>query len=292
MTTTQVLAPRDMVELRAALAQATSATRVLAGGTDLVLALRGPEPEPDLLIDLTRVAELTGVRLVDGRVHVGALTTFGELAMHPIVREHAACLAQAADRIGSLQVRNSATIGGNVANASPCGDSIPVLAALGAVVHIEDSSGGESARALSAVLAGAGRTQLAPNEVITGFSFDALVAPWRSAFAKVGARSVVTVSKLSAAVVVAVVDGAIAEAKVALGSLAPSAFREPTLEALLRGRHADEETARDFAAACVAAVQRAIPTRESLAYKQWAVQGLAYDVWNALELCPPCEPTW
>jgi len=291
---TQVLAPADLPALSAALAEATDRTRLLAGGTDLVLALRTGAPSPDLLIDLSGVRELVGVRESGGAVHVGAMTTFAELESHPSVHSAAACLAQAAARIGSQQIRNSATLGGNVANASPCGDSIPTLVALGAQVHVLDSAGEVSVRELHEVVRGAGATGLAPNEVIIGFTFPTHVPGRRSAFAKVGARTVVTVSKLSMAVVVDFDERSdtITSARVALGSVAPAAFREPSLEAVLTGRRADAHSAHDFALACVAAVQRAIPGRASLPYKQHAALAVAYDAWNALALCAPCEPVW
>ncbi len=289
MTETRVLAPRNLVELQVALAQATPATRLLAGGTDLVLHLHAGL-EPDLLIDLSRVQGLAGVREHDGVVHIGALTTFSQLAAHPVIAERATCLAHASAQVGSVQVRNAATIAGNVANASPCGDSIPALTALGAQVHTIDGAGRVDVRPLATVLARAGRTHLAAGEAITGFSFQGHDSLTRSAFAKVGARTAVTVSKLSMAVVVRIEAGVIADALVALGSLAPSAFRDADLEATLIGRPLSPSTVADFAAVSVELVRRVIPDRSSVHYKQYAIRGVAYDVWNALDIGPPVEP--
>ena len=102
----------------------------------------------------------------------------------------------------------------------------------------------------------------------------------------------VTVAKLSMALVVGfnAETGTVAEARVALGALGSTAFRDALLEDFLRGRPADEATAQAFAGECELAARRAIPGRPSLAYKQRAVRGLAYDAWNALGLCPACRP--
>jgi len=291
---TQVLTPASVEELAAALAQATPQTRLLAGGTDLVRALRRPGGEPDLLVDLTGITELASVRREDGSLRVGALATFTQLQWDPLVREHALCLSLAAAQVGSAQIRNAGTIGGNVANASPCADGATALTALGAEVETVDGAGATATRPIGEVLLGPNRTSLKHDEAITGFAFPALGPEHRSAFAKIGSRTAVSVARLSAALVVRfdAPSGAIADAHVALGAVGEVAFRVPGLEEALEGRPADEETARVFAEGCVAAVQESIPGRYSLPYKQHAAVGLAYDAWNMLALGAPCEPAW
>ena len=294
MAATQVLTPASVEELVAALAQATPQTRLLAGGTDLVRALRRPGSEPDLLVDLTGITELTSVRLEDGSLRVGALATFTQLQWDPLVREHALCLSLAAAQVGSAQIRNAGTIGGNIANASPCADGATALTALGAEVTTVDGAGTTSTRPIGDVLLGPNRTGLRHDEAITGFSFPALGAVHRSAFAKIGSRTAVSVARLSAALVVRfdAPSGAITDVRAALGAVGEVAFRAPDLERALEGRPADEESARIFAEGCVAAVQESIPGRYSLPYKQHAAVGLAYDAWNMLALSAPYEPAW
>lgn len=294
MPQTQVLTPSSVDQLVAALAQATARTRLLAGGTDLVRALRRPGPEPDLLIDLTGLEELTSVRLDGELLRVGALATFHQLQWDPLVREHALCLSLAAGQVGSAQIRNAGTIGGNVANASPCADGATALTALDTLVTTVDGAGAERTRPLTEVLLGPEHTSLAHDEAITGFAFPALGSEYRSAFAKIGSRTAVSVARLSAALVVRfdAPSGAIADVHVALGAVGAAAFRAPRLEQALEGRPADEETARVFAEGCVTAVQESIPGRYSLPYKEHAAVGLAYDAWNMLALSAPCEPAW
>ena len=294
MSTTDVVAPGTMDELVAALAQATPRTRLLAGGTDLVNDIRRPGRQPDLLIDLSHLTGSSYVRLDGGTLRVGAATTFAELESDPLVHEHAFCLQRAASQVGSAQIRNVATIGGNAANASPCADGATALVALDADVTTLDGAGRRATRPLRDILLRAGRTALAHDEAIVEFSFGALVTGHHSAFAKIGWRTSVSVARLSMAIVVRldVAAEALSDVRIGLGAVGETAFRDEVLESLLEGRRADEETARVMADGCADAVRRSIPGRYSLPYKERAAVGLAYDAWNALRICPPCEPAW
>jgi CO/xanthine dehydrogenase FAD-binding subunit len=291
---TRVLTPSSTAELVAALAQATPQTRLLAGGTDLVRTLRRPGEEPDVLVDLSGVRELAGVRLDGDRLRIGSLCTFTQLQWDPLVREHALCLALAAAQVGSAQIRNAGTIGGNVANASPCADGVTALTALDAEVDTLDGAGAAHTWAIAEVVLGPNRTSLDSDEAITGFTFPALGPEHRSAFSKIGSRTAVSVARLSCAIVVRydAASGTLASVRVALGAVGETAFRARGLETELEGRPAGEETARLFAEGCVAAVRASIPGRYSLPYKQRATVGLAYDAWNMLALGVPCEPAW
>ena len=294
MPNAELLTPGGLQELKAALQRATPSSRLLAGGTDLMRSMHQDHWEPDLLIDLSGVRELDFVRLEDGTLRVGSMTTFAELQADPLVRRHARCLAEAAAQVGSAQIRNVATVGGNIANASPCADTVTALVALGADVRTIDGGGQSVVRPLEQIFVGSGRTSLAPDEAITEVSFAALGADQRTTFAKIGSRSTVTVARLSMALVVRFDAAAatVSGVRVALGAVGEFAFRDARLEELLEGRPADEESARLFAAGCTDAVRRAIPGRYSLPYKQHAMVGLAYDAWNALGLCERCEPAW
>ena len=294
MPRAELLTPSGLGELTAALQRTTSSSRLLAGGTDLVRSMRHDHWEPDLLIDLSGLRELVYVRLEGDRLRVGALTTFAELQTDPLVRRHARCLAEAAARVGSAQIRNVATIGGNVANASPCADGATALVALSAEVTTLDGSGHRATRPLRDVLLGSGRTALTDGEAIVEFAFAALGNEHRSAFAKIGWRTAVSVARLSMALVVRFdpVAEVLSEVRVGLGAVGETAFRDAVLEGLLEGRPADEESARILAEGCADAVRRSIPGRYSLPYKERAAVGLAYDAWNALRICPPCEPAW
>lgn len=286
----ELLAPRDLAALAAALARATPETRLIAGGTDLMLELRSSAVRPDLLIDLSGLHELSFIRKDRGLIRIGATTTFAHLQCNAMLEIHAACLARAAAQVGSLQIRNVATIGGNVANASPCADAIPALLVLDAEVGVLNRAGSLDRRPLRDLLVEADKTTLAPDEAIVDFSFAPLSDGQRSAFGKVGARSSVAVAKLSAAIVVKLDETrrTIREAKIAFGSVAPSAFVDDRLAAVLHGKPVNSDTLESFAAACSSMVTRSIPSRSSLPYKRHAVRGLAHDLWGAVQ--GACDP--
>ena len=217
----------------------------------------------------------------------------------PAVLEHAACLAQAAAQVGSVQIRNIGTVGGNIANASACADSVTALVALEASVRTVRAGGAEATYPLSDFFRGAGTTRLRHDEVIVEIVVPLPATPRVGTFAKVGSRSAVSVARLSLALIVApdpagaAASGvALRDVRISLGAVGEYAFRDGVLEAVLEGRRADAVTARLFAEACTEAVQRAIPGRYSLPYKERAAIGCAYDAWNGLGLCAPCEPDW
>jgi len=290
--TTAVVVPATRDDLVAALGRATMDTRIIAGGTDLVRSLRVPGDEPDLLISLGGLRGLSYVRLDGATVRVGATTTFTELQHDPVLREHGLCLALAASTIGSAQIRNVGTVGGNIANASPCADSATALVALGASVTTVDGSGRTATRLITEVLLGPYHTSLACDEAIVEFSFPALGPTQRTAFTKIGSRTAVTVARLTCAIVARfqAASGVLEDVRVALGAVGAVAFRVLEVEEALRGRRADAEAAALLAEGCVRAIGRSIPDRPTLPYKQHAAVGLAYDTWNALGLCPPCAP--
>jgi xanthine dehydrogenase FAD-binding subunit len=291
MTRAELLAPRDRNELTAALRRMTPDSRLLAGGTDLVRAMTKEFLRPDLLIYLGGMDEFSGTRLENGVLRIGAMTTFADLQTDPLLRRHARCLADAASSVGSVQIRNAATIGGNVANASPCGDSIPALLALGAEVEIWDAEGATGRRQLLDVVTGAGRNSLRPGEVIVAFVIPRPEDDQRTAFAKIGSRTAVSVARLSMAVVVGYDEtlATFTAARVALGAVGETAFRDASLEAALSWRRASATTALAFAEACSAAVCRSIPGRSTLEYKCRAAVGLADDAWRALGFVSPAD---
>jgi CO/xanthine dehydrogenase FAD-binding subunit len=286
MRRADLLAPRDLEGLAAALRIATADTRMVAGGTDLMLELRAGTVRPDLLIDLAGLLELRCIHRERDRIRIGALTTFDQMQDNAMLAAEAGCLARAAAQVGSAQIRNLATLGGNVVNASPCSDTIPALLVLGSDVGVLNRSGTIERRPLQNLLLEAGRTALRRDEALIDFSFAPLSRAARSAFAKIGARSSVTVANLNAALVVSWDDRqrVISDARIAFGSIAPVAFIDEEAVASLRGKPLDANTAASFAAACARTVERSIRGRGSLPYKRRAALGLAEDLLTAVAL--------
>ncbi len=280
----ELLAPRGLAGLAAALERATPDSRLIAGGTDLMLRMRASGGRPDVLINLSGLRKLSFIRRESGVIRIGALTTFAQIECNELLRRHAGCLVRAAAQVGSAQIRNIATIGGNVANASPCADAIPALLVLGAQAGVLDRGGKVVRHRLQDLLAEAGRTTLGCGEAIVDFTFAPLAGAERSAFGKIGARSSIAVAKLNAALVVRLDPGCqtITEARIAFGSIAPAAFVHEGVATLLCGQTLTPGGAEAFAQACSDMVNGLIPDRDSRPYKQQAVRGLADDLWHAI----------
>ena len=181
----EMLRPRTLDEALAILAAAT--VRPIAGGTDLMVGLAaGTIDEAVPLLDLSAIAALRGIRMVDGRLVIGATTTFAELRASDLVAEHLPVLAEVAATIGAAQIQARATLGGNLANASPAGDSLPVLLAAEATIVVA-GRGGERSIPVDAFFTGYRRTALEPGELIVRVEVP-LPPGRRVRFRKVGTR--------------------------------------------------------------------------------------------------------
>jgi xanthine dehydrogenase small subunit len=196
----------------------------MAGCTDLYVSLNFGTLSAKRFLDLWGLDGLRVIERRDGRLWVGAMATHSDLIRSPLVRRHAPMLAAAAREIGGVQVQNRGTLGGNVANASPAGDTLPVLAALDAVVVLRSAQRRRSV-AFSDFYTGYRATVRMPDELIEGFEIPPVRG--RQWFRKVGTRSAQAVSK----VVMAGVVGP--DPRVAVGSVAPTVLRLRRTEAAI-----------------------------------------------------------
>jgi xanthine dehydrogenase small subunit len=205
----------------------------LAGCTDVYVGLNFGTGAAGPFLDLSALRELRGIRRVaGGGLLIGALTSFAELGRHPLVRRLAPTLAEAAHQVGGVQIQNRATLGGNVANASPAADGVPVLAAADARLWLV-SAAGERQVPVTAFFTAYRRTALAPGELIRAVELPRPSGrPW---FRKVGTRAANAIAKV---VLAGVRD---APPRLALGSVGPTVLRLPRTEAALAaGASADE----------------------------------------------------
>lgn len=208
-------------------------TRLVGGGTDLMLKLRAGEIEVDRLVDISRIPELHRIEQVDGEICLGAGVSFAQILTSELLREQAYLLLEMAAGAGAVQLRAMGTIGGNVANAALAADSLPALIALDAVAELV---GPEGARTVPMVdlITGPGRTALRPAELITAFRFKPLAG--RSTFIKLGRRNALNIARLSLSAVGQLeADGRIAEARLVPGAAIPHTRRVVEVEQLLVG---------------------------------------------------------
>jgi CO/xanthine dehydrogenase FAD-binding subunit len=209
--------------------------RVVAGATDLIPFVRAGRWRPSLVVDITRLEELRGIRLAEGGLELGALVTHAELLSSPPVREHAPLLAEAAGCVAGPQVRARGTLGGNLCTASPAADSVPALLVLDAQVRLIGTAG-ERRLPLAQFLVGPGKTALLPGELLQGVYLPSLPPGSGASFGKVGKRRALVISVVNGAALLARQDGRITQARLALGAVAPTVVRCSTAEALLIGK--------------------------------------------------------
>ncbi len=232
------LAPRTLLAAAEALSHGDAL--VIAGGTDVMPQVRsGKLRWQAALVNISGVGELRGLGEQDGVLRIGALTTISTLLRSALVRERLGLLWQACDAFASDQIRNAATLGGNLCNASPAGDSLVPLLALGArVVLASKPAGALHARTvpLDEFLTGPGRTQRSPQELLAWIEVPLPPAGYRSEFVKFGTRPALDISTVSLAVGAVVADGRWSDVRIAVGAVAPTPVRAKGAEAVLEGQ--------------------------------------------------------
>ena len=241
----------------------------IAGGTDIMVRISGEiGPVPERMIDLSRLGELEGISLEEGSLVLGARTTYTELRRSALCREHAPALVEAAATIGAAQIQNRGTLGGNIANASPAGDTLPVLLAMDAAIEL-GSHRGERLVPAAEFFPAYRQTALAPDELILRVMIP-LRAGRETRFRKVGTRRAQAISK----VVMAVSwrshgpSAGWSDVRVALGSVAATPIRAAAAEAALEGARPSPETADAAAEALAAELEPIDDVRSTAEYRR------------------------
>jgi len=210
---------------------------ILAGGTDVMVGWNAGLLNRRTVVDLGGVREWTHLRANRSGVRVGALVTHAQLQESAVVRARFPLLVRACAEVGGVAIQNRGTLAGNVANASPAGDTFPALAVYEAVVHALSPEGARSLPVLD-VFAGVKKTSLRPSELIEAIEIPFLArSPGRQLFRKIGTRAAQALSKVVAAGLLwQKKDGRIQELRFALGSVAPTVRRLRRVEALVAGQ--------------------------------------------------------
>ncbi|MEP7291244.1 MAG: FAD binding domain-containing protein [Chloroflexota bacterium] len=256
------------------LAEYRHRARVIAGGTDILLEIeRGQRPGVEVLIDITRVAGLGAIDQQGDSIRLGALVTHNHVVASDLLVRRALPLAQACWEVGAPQIRNRATVAGNLITASPANDTITPLWALGASVTLS-SLEGERTLPLNAFYAGARRTVMRPDELMTGISFPALGDNERGIFLKLGLRRAQAISVVDAAVVLAFDGDIILRAAITLGSVAPTIYEALVAQQSLVGRKLTSETISEASRLAAAAVSPIDDVRGTAEYRSEMVRVL------------------
>ncbi len=239
----RVDSPRSLTDALALLAEPSDQALLLAGGSDLMVELRTGRTQAKRIVDLWKVDELRGCTPEDGGVRIGALTTCSTLLEDEQVQRGAPLLIEAAHTVGAQQIRNRATIGGNLGTASPAADIIPALIALSARIRLR-SLDGERDLDCEDFITGYRQTARLPGELIESIFIPERPPGERQHFRKVGTRKAQAISKLVIALTLSESQGEVTELKAAAGSVAAHATSLPSLQRELVGRALDESTVR------------------------------------------------
>lgn len=286
--------PASLEDALALLARLGESGRVIAGGTDLLPELdRRQRPDVHTLIDITRLAGLDQIEWTDdGRVRIGPLVTHNQVISSDLAWEALTPLAQACREIGSPQLRNRATVVGNLVTGSPANDTITALRALGTMLVIRKVDG-ERRVDLANFHLGVRRSVLAHDEMIVGIEVDPLPETARSVFVKSGLRAAQSISVVHMAVVVTFDGSAVSEARILLGSVAPTIVRAVEAERLLIGSTCDDATIERVASAVQACVTPIDDSRAPAAHRTHLLGVMTTRAIRAIrdgDMAPPDRP--
>jgi carbon-monoxide dehydrogenase medium subunit len=273
----EYLVPTSLEEALSMLKERQGQARVIAGGTDLIIQLKKKEMAARCLVDVTNLDELKGIGLEGDFIRIGACVTHQELASSSLIRERAAALAEGASQVGSPQIRNMGTVGGNIVNAQPAADTVVPLMALEAEVEVVTATGTHR-EPLGGLCVGPGQCTVdATAEILTTVRFRALGPNQGSAFERLAKRRALALPILNAATVVTLNDGedTFQEVRLAVGPIGPTPSRVFNAEEAFRGAPIE---AQAIAAAMELAAQeaqpRSNPLRGSAEYRREMVKVL------------------
>ncbi|MCY3720251.1 MAG: FAD binding domain-containing protein [Anaerolineaceae bacterium] len=261
-------------EALALLAQQGERARIVAGGTDMLIELeRGQRPDVEALVDITRVPGLDSIGQENGRIRLGPLVTHNHVLGSDMLRELALPLVQASQEVGAPQIRNRATIAGNLITASPANDTITPLMALCARVRLR-SHAGERQVALADFYTGLRRTVMRPDELMTEIEFPAMRAGQRGIFLKLGLRRAQAIAVINLAIVLELEGHRVKRASIMLGSVAPTILRAENAEQALVGQTLDAATIEGVADLTAAAPSPIDDVRGSAVYRRRTLKTL------------------
>ena len=214
------------------------AAKVIAGGTDLKLLIDDGLLHPNLLVDVSRIKEIRGISDTKSGLIIGGAVSLASIQNSPLVRTEALALAEAAGSVGSTQIRNVGTIGGNIANASPAADTPPALMVLGAEVTLTSASH-ERTMPIGRLFVGVKKTRLSGSEIITKIRVPHQPVGTGTAFMKFSRGLGPDLSLVNVAAALTARDEVIRRLRVAFGAVAPTPVRATHLEAAIQGERLD-----------------------------------------------------
>lgn len=267
--------PESLGEAVGLLEMYGSEASILAGGTDLLVNMKKRIAEPKRLISIKKIAELDGIVETPEGGRIGAATRLRSIERSQIIRDRFPVLYEAVRLMGSIQIRNMATIGGNICNASPAADSATALLVLDAKADIIGREGGRSVP-LSEFFLGPGRTVLKPYELLTSLSIPRPPENSGASFLKIG-RTSMDIATINAATFLKLKEGVAEDCRIALGSVAPIPLRVSRAEDYLRGREINVDVIGEAARIVSEDIKPITDIRATAEYRRDASKALTKD---------------
>ena len=241
MENMEYIKPKNLDDLLIHIGETKGRGVVIAGGTNLIPQMKENSKSPEVLIDIGDLEDLSQIKEEDGMISIGAGTPIADIVSSEIINDKSPILAIAARQLGNPLLRNRATIGGNLVDASPAADTAPPLLALGAILYLQSEGQGKRDVPLDQFFKGPNKTVLKENEVITKICFKEPTDPLNGSFIKMGLRKAMAISVVSVAVMLDMDNSICRKARIALGSVAPKPVRAYGAEKIIEGKELDDE---------------------------------------------------
>ncbi len=270
----EYLAPSSLEEALSTLDRRRNQARILAGGTDLIVQMRHSQICPPLIVDAKKIPELNRLEWSEGEgLHIGAAVPLSKVATFPPLMEKFGILAQACSAIGSVQIRNRATVGGNICNAAPSADTPPPLLCLGARAVVASLNGTRVVPLESFFLA-PGQTALDPNELLVEIEIPTPPTSSAGCYLRHTPREEMDIAVVGVASLLVLEGKTLQDAKIALGAVAPTVIRAPQAEAVLTGRAPSQDLIEETATRAAEAIEPISDVRGSAEYRRELVKVL------------------
>jgi carbon-monoxide dehydrogenase medium subunit len=266
--------PKTVSEALSVLAKHGAEAKVIAGGTDVMVDIKFKE-EPGSLVNIKKLPGLSGIKENGGSLRIGALTTIREIESSALVREKLPVLWESAHQFASLQVRNTATIGGNICRASPSGETLTPLLVLEAKGKLAFSDG-EKSEPFASFFQGPGKSSVGAKGLLTEIEVPYPAPGSKGVYLKHAVRGAMDIAMVGVAVMITpdAAKANLQDVRIGLGAVAPTPLRAPKAEALLRGKPLTAALVKEAAAMAASEASPISDQRSSAENRRWIVEAL------------------
>jgi len=281
----KILIPKTIEEACGFLNGANGNAKIIAGGTDIIPGFHIDSPRfknIETLIDIHHINELKTVEISSDEISIGAAVTFSEIISNQLLSEHCPLLVKASKTIGSIQIRNRATLAGNFVNNAPCADSVAPLLVYDAAVKIKSQISGRAIK-LEKLLLKPYKTQLQHDELVTGIAIKIPSEKMKGDFYKLGRRRAVAISRISLAVLMETENETIKQMKIASGAVTPIGIRLRDVEEFAKGKLINDKAFKEIALKLGEKILEVSGLRWTSEYKIPVAQQMCYQLLKGIE---------